>query len=430
MGGLRFFLMLIMTVTGGSFMLSQAQTSAELQRQRERLNRDIQQLEETLKLTSGDRTLSLRQVNALNAQLKLREQKIATIHSEIRIINNQIAANTKVINELREELARLRKDYERMVIFAFRNRNAYNKMMFIFASEDFNQAFKRVKYLQQLNGSRKQKAGEIESTQQEIERKVAELEAHRKEQNTLLADAQAERTAVAAEQGEESRVLKSLTQQEKQIQQELKKRQQELRRLTAAIDQAIKRELEEQRRREEEARLAAAKREAERTGRPLAEVEAETRSERKTDAELLAATPEAARLSAEFADNKGRLPWPVKNGVVTLGFGRHTVGRNAIQDNLGIRIRTHESMPVTAVFNGEVRVVSPMAGLGYVVLVKHGHFFTLYGNLRSLSVKVGDQVRTGQQLGVAITDSEGLTEVYFEVSDVTDRQNPEYWLAR
>src|SRR5690554_2680439 len=144
MGGIRIFLLLIATLAA-AVMVGHAQTSAELQRQRERLNRDIQQLEETLKHTSGDRTLSLRQVNALNAQLKLREQKIATINSEIRIINNQIATNTKAINALREELARLRKDYERMVIFAFRNRNAYNKMMFIFASEDFNQAFKRVK---------------------------------------------------------------------------------------------------------------------------------------------------------------------------------------------------------------------------------------------------------------------------------------------
>lgn len=430
MAGLRYLLIfigvMVLSVTSGYAQKS----SAELQKDRERLDREIRQLEETLKLTAGDRTLSLRQLNALNAQLKLREQKIATINSEIRIINNQISSNTKAINGLREELTRLRKDYERMVIFAFRNRNAYNKMMFIFASEDFNQAFKRVKYLQQLNDSRKQKANEIEATQQEIEEKVAQLEAARKEQTALLAEAQAERKAVAAEQGEESRVLKTLTQQEKSIQQEISKREQELRRLAAAIDQAIKRELEEQRRIAEEARLAAAKREAERTGRPLEEIEAETRAERKTDAELLAATPEAARLSAEFADNKGRLPWPVKNGVVTLGFGRHTVGRGATQENFGIRVRTHDSMPVTAVFNGEVRVVSPMPGLGYVVLIKHGHFFTLYGNLRSLSVKAGDQVQTGQQLGVAITDSEGLTEVYFEVSDVTTRQNPEQWLAR
>ncbi|HLW50078.1 MAG TPA: M23 family metallopeptidase, partial [Sphingobacteriaceae bacterium] len=220
------------------------------------------------------------------------------------------------------------------------------------------------------------------------------------------------------------------TQQEEQFKQEISRRQQELRRLATAIDQAIQRELEEERKREEEARLAAARLEAARTGRTVEEVEAANPVARKTDAELLAATPEAARLSADFAENRGKLPWPVRNGVVTLGFGKHTMGRNAIQDNTGIRIQTHQDMPVTAVFDGEVSVVIPMQGLGYVVLVKHGRFYTLYGNLRSLTVKKGDKVQVGQRLGTAITDSEGLTEVHFELIDATNRQNPEQWLAK
>jgi len=407
-----------------------AQSSAELQKQRERIDREIRQLSESLKSTSSDRTLSLRQVNALNAQLRLREQKIETISNEIRLINNQISSNTRAVKELQDQLAQLRKDYERMILFAYRNRNAYNKMMFIFASRDFNQAFKRVKYLQQLNGSRKQKASEIGETQHEIELKLAQLEASREEQARLLAEQRSEQAEIAKEQGEESRVLRSLTQQEEQFKQEISRRQQELRRLATAIDQAIQRELEEERKREEEARLAAARLEAARTGRTVEEVEAANPVARKTDAELLAATPEAARLSADFAENRGKLPWPVRNGVVTLGFGKHTMGRNAIQDNTGIRIQTHQDMPVTAVFDGEVSVVIPMQGLGYVVLVKHGRFYTLYGNLRSLTVKKGDKVQVGQRLGTAITDSEGLTEVHFELIDATNRQNPEQWLAK
>lgn len=412
------------------FLKVNAQSSAELQKQRERIDREIRQLSESLKLTSSDKTLSLKQVNALTTQLKLRERKIETINSEIRILNNQIASNTKAIRELRDQLTQLRKDYERMVLFAFRNRNAYNKMMFIFASRDFNQAFKRIKYLQQLNGSRKQKAVEIAETQREIELKVAQLEASREEHARLLSEQRSERSEIAKEQGEESRVLKALTQQETQFKQEINKRQQELKRLAGAIDQAIKRELEEELKREEAARLAAAKLEAARTGKTVEEVEAATPVVRKTDAELLAATPEAARLSADFAENKGKLPWPVKNGIVTLGFGQHTAGKNVGYDNPGIRIQTHQDMPVTAVFDGEVTVVIPMQGLGYVVVVKHGRFYTVYGNLRSLAVKKGDKVRVGQQLGVAITDSEGLTEVHFQVMDVRVEQNPEVWLAK
>lgn len=406
------------------------QSSAELQKQRERLDREIRQLSESLKSTSNDRTLSLRQVNALNAQLRLREQKIATINQEIRILNNQITTNTRAIKQLEEELTQLRKDYERMILFAFRNRNAHHKMMFIFASKDFNQAFKRVKYLQQLNESRKHKSAEIAKTQAEIELKVAQLEASRKEQAALLEEQQVERKEIAAEQGEESRVLRSLTAQEKEFQQEINKRQQEMRRLTAAINQAIQRELEEERRREEEARKAAVRAEAARTGKTVEEIEAATPTVSRSNAELLAATPEAARLSADFASNKGRLPWPVKNGIVTMGFGMRTEGVNAQSAMEGIRIQTHQGMAVTAVFDGEVTVVLPLQGLGYVVLVKHGQYYTLYGNLRALTVKKGDKVSTGQTLGTAITDSEGMTEVHFELIDALVRQNPEHWLAK
>lgn len=430
MSVIRSILILMVTWTVMVPGLKAQQSSAELQKQRERLDREIRQLSESLKTTTSDRTLSLRQVNALNAQLRLREQKIATINQEIRILNNQIATNTRAIKQLEEELTQLRKDYERMVLFAFRNRNAHHKMMFIFASKDFNQAFKRVKYLQQLNESRKYKSEEIAETQAEIELKVAQLEASRKEQAALLEEQQGERKEIAAEQGEESRVLRSLTAQEKEFQQEINKRQQELRRLTAAINQAIQRELEEERRREEEARKAAVRAEAARTGKTVEEIEAATPTVSRSNAELLAATPEAARLSADFASNKGRLPWPVRNGIVTTPFGMRTEGVNAQTPMEGVRIQTHESMAVTAVFDGEVTVVLQLQGLGYVVLVKHGQYYTVYGNLRGLTVKRGDKVSTGQTLGTAITDSEGMTEVHFELIDAVVRQNPEHWLAK
>lgn len=430
MSVIRSILILMVTWTVMVPGLKAQQSSAELQKQRERLDREIRQLSESLKTTTSDRTLSLRQVNALNAQLRLREQKIATINQEIRILNNQIATNTRAIKQLEEELTQLRKDYERMVLFAFRNRNAHHKMMFIFASKDFNQAFKRVKYLQQLNESRKYKSEEIAETQAEIELKVAQLEASRKEQAALLEEQHGERKEIAAEQGEESRVLRSLTAQEKEFQQEINKRQQELRRLTAAINQAIQRELEEERRREEEARKAAVRAEAARTGKTVEEIEAATPTVSRSNAELLAATPEAARLSADFASNKGRLPWPVRNGIVTTPFGMRTEGVNAQTPMEGVRIQTHESMAVTAVFDGEVTVVLQLQGLGYVVLVKHGQYYTVYGNLRGLTVKRGDKVSTGQTLGTAITDSEGMTEVHFELIDAVVRQNPEHWLAK
>ncbi len=406
------------------------QSSAELKKQRERLNREIEQLNQSLKTTSSDRSLSLKQVNALNTQLRLREQKIGTINSEIKLISNQIASHNKTIQNLRDQLTKLRKDYERMILFAFRNRNAYNKMMFIFASSDFNQAFKRVKYLQQFNESRKERAKEIEDTQQAIEQKVAQLEASKKEQAALLADQQAERKVIAQEQGSQSKVLQALTQQEKQFKSELQKKQQEDERLARAIRTAIQREIAEQRRLEEEARQAALALEAERTGKTVKEVEAEKPVVRKSDAEVLANTPAAAKLSADFASNRGRLPWPVQQGIITQRFGRHVVARNVPVQNDGINIRTNPNAPVQAIFDGTVQAVGNMTG-SYFILLKHGKYFTVYQNLGNPSVKRGQEVKRGQTLGTALADAEdGAAEVHFELWEGTAPINPEPWLAK
>lgn len=407
-----------------------AQSSAELKKQRERLNREIEQLNKSLQSTSSDKSLSLKQVNALNAQLRLREQKISTINSEIRLINNQISSHNKTIQNLRNQLAKLRKDYESMIMFAFRNRNAHNKMMFIFASKDFNQAFKRVKYLQQFNESRKDRAKEIEDTQQEITLKVAQLEASKKEQAALLTEQQEERKTIAQEQGQQSKVLTALTQQEKQFKQELQKKQQEDERLARAIRTAIQREIEEQRRLEEEARRAALALEAERTGKTVKEVEAEKPAVRKSDTEVLAATPAAAKLSADFASNRGRLPWPVQQGFITQGFGRHTYGRNVTVNNTGIKIRASNNAPVHAIFNGTVLSVVNLTG-AYAIIVQHGKYFSIYQNIGTPMVKRGQTVQTGHTLGTTLVDpDDGTSEVHFEIWEGAAPINPEPWLAK
>jgi len=413
-----------------AFTICHAQSSAELKKQRERLNREIEQLNQSLKTTTSDRSLSLKQVNALNTQLRLREQKISTINKEINLINNQIASHNKTIQNLRDQLTKLQKDYESMIMFAFRNRNAYNKMMFIFASKDFNQAFKRVKYLQQFNDSRKLRAGEIEETQKAIALKVAQLEASKKEQATLLADQQAERNVIAKEQGAESKVLQALTNQEKAFKQELQKKQQEDERLARAIRTAIQREIEEQRRLEEEARQAALALEAQRTGKTVKEIESEKPAVRKSDAEVLANTPEAAKLSADFAGNRGRLPWPVKQGFISQGFGRHTIGRNVTVQNDGINIRANNNAPVLAIFDGTVHTVLNMQG-NISIIVQHGKYFSVYTNLNNPVVKRGQAVQRGQTLATVLVDpDDGTSEVHLEIWEGSAPINPEPWLAK
>src|SRR5690606_5939958 len=175
-------------------------------------------LNKELAATTREKILSQREVNALSKQLNLRESKITVINRELGNLSHQINENTKAINTLKAELEKMRKDYEKMVMFAFRNKNAYNKMMFIFASKDFNQAFKRVKYLQQFSDARKIKAAEIESTQKEIELKIARLEADRQTQTALLKEQQKERDIIAKDRAAHANELRQLVKEERSVQ--------------------------------------------------------------------------------------------------------------------------------------------------------------------------------------------------------------------
>lgn len=404
--------------------LVSAQSSAELKKQREKIDAEIAELMKIVRAKTQEKLLSQKEVNALSRQLNLREDKIKTINSELRIINNNIQKNTKAVNELKAELEKMRKDYEKMILFAFRNKNGYNKLMFIFASKDFNQAFKRVKYLQQFNDARKIKAAEIEATKKEIELKIAQLERDREMQNKLLKEQEAEKAIIAKDRSMHAKELSQLKQEESTYRGQLSQKQQEKKRIDAMIQAAIRREIEAQRRLAEEARRKAAEAEAKRTGKTVEEVEKTT--PRKSDSEVLRSTPEAARLSADFKSNRGRLPWPVSQGNVVRNFGFETVERNVRIDNSDVAIRTADNASVKAVFEGDVVQV-----IGSFVVIKHGEYFTSYSNLKSVSVRRGQKVGRGQQIGIAGEDPDaGYSIVNFGVFQGQTAMNPVSWLAK
>ncbi|GAA4803665.1 peptidoglycan DD-metalloendopeptidase family protein [Olivibacter ginsenosidimutans] len=404
-----------------------AQSSAQLKKQREALTREIELLNKTLQSTSKDKSLSLKQVSALNAQINLRVKKINTINSEMQLIENQISKNATTIRSLQAELAQLKKGYASMVQFAFRNHSAYNKLMFIFASNDFNQAYKRLKYLQQFSDSRKKQAKEIEETQKSIEQKIAELATNKKEKAALLTDQEKEKKTLDNQKSVKSKALNDLTQKEKQYKQELSKKQQEDARLARAIQTAIRREIEEARRRAEEEERRRAAEAAKKN--PTEKAPETAAPARKTDKEALLSTPEAAKLAADFTGNRGRLPWPVASGSVTQGYGQYTYGKGVKVNSNGLTIRTSAGAAVRAVFDGIVSNVIQMQNQ-YAIIIKHGNYFTVYQNLKSVSVSRNQKVTVKQTIGVVAVDAtEGTSDLHFELWQGTSPINPTSWLA-
>lgn len=400
-----------------------AQSSSELKRRKEALTREIESLNRSLNQTSSNKNLSLKQIRALNAQIRLREQKISTINSEVRLLDNQISENTGTVRSLQSQLNKLKKEYAGMVLFAFRNQSSYSKLMFIFAARNFNQAYKRLKYLQQFSEYRKKQAKYILGTQNDLNVKIGELDRNKKEKSHLLSDQEKEKKTLGAQKNDKSKVLSGLSSEEKKLKRELTQKQKESATLNRAIANAINREIEEARRRAEaEARAAAAKAKAENNEAPDARPISKGSS-------ILAATPESAKLSSDFLGSRGSLPWPVSNGMIIEDFGNHTYGRNVTTENNGVDIRTAPGSQVRAVFAGEVAAVQNIAG-AFVILIRHGEYFTVYSNLRAVNVSRGQKVTLKQNIGSVMTDPvDNITEVHFEVRKGAVPMNPAGWLA-
>ncbi|WDF55934.1 murein hydrolase activator EnvC family protein [Mucilaginibacter sp. KACC 22063] len=410
-----------------------SQSSAELKKRRDKLNQELEQLNDEYQETLKNKKTNLKQLNLLKAQISVREDKINTLNSEVRLLGNQINENTNTVHTLQGQLDQLKKEYAAMIVFAYHNQSAYSKLMFVFAAKDFNQAYKRLKYLQQFGAYRERQAASIQGTQHELNHKITQLDRTKNEQANLLKDQEKEKEKLGKEKNDQVVVISTLSKQQGELKQQLKAAQRQKAQIERQIQVAIRREVEEARRRAEaEARAAAARLAAERAkaaaagnAAPVAPKAAPAKS---TNSELLNATPEAAKLSNDFLGNKGRLPWPVANGIITQEFGM-TYIEGIKTDNPGIDIRTGSGAAVRTVFSGEVTSVNNISGT-YLVVVRHGEYFTAYANLRSVSVSKGEKVGIKQSVGTVATDAAtGETQVHFELYKGQTAVNPKLWLA-
>lgn len=403
-----------------------AQSSKELKRKKEALQREIELATKNLKKAESGKKLTLGQINAIKAQIRLRQDKISTINSEMKNLDHQITENTHKVQNLKGRLADLKKEYAGMIRFAQRNRNSYDKMMFIFAANDFNQAYKRIKYLQQFGQYRKKQAAYIQGTEKQLSNQIVVLDKNLKNKTSLLKEEETEKSKLDKNRSEQTVVLNKLSKQEKQFQQDIKRKRQQQAAVDREIRAAIAREIAAAKKKaEEEARererIAAAKAKAENRAAPT------TESKPKTANEALRSTPEAAKLSDAFEANRGSLPSPVSNGYITTKFGAYKVDQ-ASGRNDGVTFQTSEGASVRAVFNGKVTKVRSIFGR-YFVIINHGEYFTVYQNLKSVSVAEGNSVSTKQTIGIA-GDTDGVPEVTFQILRSSVAQNPEAWLAR
>jgi murein hydrolase activator len=409
-----------------------AQSSSELKHQREVLTQQLEQLNREYQETANNKKTTLKQLNLLKQQIALREEKINTINSEVRNLDNQISESNNTVHSLQSQLNQLKKEYAAMVLFTYHNQSAYNKLMFLFASKDFNQAYKRLKYLQQIGNYRERQAGYIQETQTELHVKINELDKNKKEKSNLLLDQEKEKKTLGIEKNNQVQVVADLSKHEGQLKEQQQDVQRKIVRTNREINAAIRREIEEARRKAEEQaraeeRAAAAKAKAE--NKEVAVPKARAITKNSTTSEILNATPEAAKLSSDFLGNRGSLPWPVTNGSVKQGFGIYSDSEGIKNESYGWDIKTNSGASVRAVFQGEVTSIINVSGT-FLVVIKHGEYFTAYSNLKSASVKKGQKVSTKQAIGTVDTDpTTGEAVVTFDLYKGKTPVNPKIWLT-
>ncbi len=383
-----------------------AQSKKDLERKKKKLQKEIQLTNKLLKETRKNKDLSVDELLKLQSKISSRSNLIAAMNSEMRLINKEISNSKQGITDLKDELTHLKSEYAKIIYYAFKHRSSFDKMMFVFASENINQAYKRLKYIQQYAEYRKGQAVEIVATQASLEDKIKTLNESNEEKTVLVSLEEQEKQNLAVEKAEQEDIVQKLQGKEQELKDKLKKTEQAKRRLQKAIQRIIEEEIKK-------ARAAAKKSGNSSKGFPM--------------------TPEAMKLSNSFATNKGKLPWPVSQGVITAQFGKHPhpVLAGIVINNNGIDISTTKGATARAIFAGEVSAIAILPGEGKVVMIRHGEYISVYSYMSEVFVSKGDKIEIKQDLGVLVNEAgKSKTQVHLEVWKSMTKLNPKYWIFR
>lgn len=386
--------------------LSQAQDNRQkrLEAQRKQLQTEIKQINTLLFTNKKARKSALTEVEDLAVKIELRQRLIQVTNEEANRLTQQIYVNQRSINRQRKALDQLKADYAEMIRYAYTSRSGQNRLMFLFSSESFLQAYKRFQYLKQYAAFRKKQGESIAQKTQTLQLLNRDLLEQKQKKEALVQENKRVRMALASEQEEQQELVSALRKKGRSLEGQIRKKQQQI----AAFDKEIQRLIR-------------------------AAIAASNKAAGKGKAAAFALTPEAKLIGQNFSANKGKLPWPVEKGVVTLGFGTqpHPVVKTTQIKSNGVTIATPGNAPVRAVFKGKVLSIVSFKGSNPAVLLQHGNYITSYSNLAEVFVKKGQQIQAKDVIGKVFTHPEtGKSELKFGVFQATTPVNPKGWVYR
>lgn len=374
------------------------QTKADLEKERAQIQKEIDDVRQSLDETHKNKRETLGQLALLQRRLRLRELAIRNINAQIDVIQNDMNDSWREIVSLKTELDTLKIQYAQSIVFAYKNRSSYDFLNFIFSSNTFNDALRRIEYLKSYRAYREERAENIRNTQQLLQAKINGLQATRAQRADALKRQSKERSLLEDEKKEKDAVVQQLQSHEKELRREMADKKKQDARLEAAITAAVRRAIREATKKNAAAAAAAP---APKTPPPTS-----TNNEPAAPATLetvrsggksVFTSDEDLHLSGDFLKNRGHLPWPV-SGTISMSFGVHEYIPGIKHNNIGVTIDARGGAVVKAVFEGVVEAIFSV-GDAQVVMVRHGKYFTTYTNLSTVSVTKGEKVQTGQIVG-------------------------------
>ena len=373
-----------------------AQTKAELEDKRKATLNEITYVDNMLKSTAKKKEESMSALKIIGNKLNLRESVIRGMRDEINLMTGRIDLNTIAISMMESDLVNLKNDYARAVINSYKSQKENPELVYILSAKDFNQGYKRLKYLQQVTKFRRRESEIIIELKEQVQITKDRLQNDLSRISDLKSKEEQQKSLLQSEQGRKQGMVQSLSKKEKQLKKELE----EKKRIADKIEKEIARIIEDEKKKVVKSNN----------------------------------TPEQKLIGENFAENKGRLPWPVERGIITSQFGiqKHPILKYVTENNIGIEITSLGKTAVRSVFKGEVAKVFSVQGANMIVIIRHGKYLSVYQNIVDLKVKPGDKVDTKQEIGNVYCEKENANKsiLKFMIYEERNSLNPEAWISK
>lgn len=407
MNGFAKYLLIILLASAGQ-LSAQNDEIEKLKQEMERLEQEINFTRQKMTEVKSKKENTLHSLVTLKKQITSRQQLVTNIEQQIGAIEREMDEKRRVIRSLNNDLDRLKEEYAEMIYRTYVNNNSYNNLLFVFSSSSFNDAYNRLMYLKTYADYREKQAELIRRTKRNIQEEIDKQQALKNEKEELLTKERRQQSTLQSERQQVNQKLKTFEKQEDRYKQEIASKEKAVSELNNKIEQLIAEAMKKK----------------------------ETKSEGTRSGYEV--TPEAQALGENFEANKGKLPWPVEHGTIIREFGDrpHPVLKNVTESNPGIGISTNDEETVRAVFEGTVAEVFYTPSHHRLVMIDHGTYFSVYGNLKQVAVSKGQTVATKQSLGTVYTDPDsGASELEFMIWKSTSggtalKLNPALWLYR